>query len=121
MIHASGQNSCRRLTKTIGLKILLLVLICLGLNLTGWPPGGPVPALAQSQEMIEPYEAAGPIDKIVNETIIIGDRTYRMSDVIQFYYSFIKAEEAPASRFSVGTQVGFTVNQFGEIEAMWLR
>lgn len=120
MKHATRQNSCKRLKNATAVKWFLLALLCLGLSPAGLPSGGPVAALAQSQEMIEPFEAAGPIDKIVDNTMVIGDRTFRMSDVIRFYTTFTKEEEASFTNFSVGTQVGFTVNQFGEIDEMWL-
>lgn len=128
----SMKTSARRLVKTGTLKFFLMVAIGLGLSLTGWPTihegtvlslGGPQSAYGQEQqELIEPYEDSGPIEGIGadGELMTIGDKFYRLSDVARYYRNFTKNEEVSHTLFILGQQVGFTVNQFNEIEEMWL-
>ena len=131
MKNKSMKSFARRLIKTGTLKFFIMVAIGLGLSLTGLPTiqenavlsfGGPQPAYGQeNQEMIEPYEDSGPIEEIGAEGVLtIGDRFYRLSDVARYYRNFTKEEEVSHTLFIVGQKVGFTVNQFNEIEEIWL-
>jgi hypothetical protein len=114
---------------SITVKAVMAALICLGLTLADIHPmnsgstvvfSGPQPAWAQ--ELVEPvvyYDLS--IDRIgTNNRVVIGDHLFRLSDVIRFYKDDSKKEEISPSWFTVGTKVGFTINEFGEIGEIWL-
>ena len=128
MQYTSTQHQVIRLTRSIVTRIVLAALVGLGLLLSDIHPfagrtafilGGPQPAYAQ--ELRERVERDGPIERIgQNGRVIIGDHIYQLSDVVRFYKDFTKDREISPTRFTLGTNVGFAINEFGEIDEMWL-
>ena len=119
----------KKIKGATAVKAVVAALICLGLTLADIHPinsgtavvfSGPQPVWAQ--ELVEPVLYSDLyIDRIgKNNRVVIGDHLFRLSDVIRFYKDDSRREEISPTWFTVGTKVGFMVNEFGEIGEIWL-
>jgi len=64
------------------------------------------------------FEAIGTIDRITNDEIVIGDTLYRLSPSVTYHTPTI--EDASKHLFSVGSLVGFLINNKREVTSLWL-
>ena len=65
-------------------------------------------------------DRTGTIDQIRDEDVVVDDCLFKLSAGIKYYTNSKLNTYANRSRFKKGTNVGFQINDNGQVTTMWL-
>ena len=68
----------------------------------------------------EAIDGIGAIDQIRDDEVVVNDCLFKLSPGVKFYINSEMNTYANRSRFKKGADVGFQINDNGEVISMWL-